>query len=55
MDISPAPRFRIWREHRHLGAVPGDTPEERMPVLIEYADRPGIERLLLSQKRSTIG
>ncbi len=45
----PAPRFRIWDEHCHLYAIPGDTPEERMAVLIECADRLGIERLLLSQ------
>jgi len=44
-----ARRFRIWDEHCHLGAVPGDTPEARMEVLIECADRLGIERLLLSQ------
>ena len=46
---APGRRFRIWDEHCHLGAVPGDTPEERMAVLIECADRLGIERLLLSQ------
>ena len=45
----PAKRFRIWDEHCHLGAVPGVTPEERIEVLIECADRLGIERLLLSQ------
>jgi predicted TIM-barrel fold metal-dependent hydrolase len=44
-----ARRFRIWDEHCHLGAVPGNTPEERMDVLIECADRHGIERLLLHQ------
>jgi len=41
--------MRIWDDHCHLGSVPGDTPEERMTVLIEAADRLGIERLLLSQ------
>jgi uncharacterized protein len=46
---APGKRFRIWDEHTHLGAVPGDTPEERMAILIECADRHGIERLLLSQ------
>ena len=45
----PPHRFRIWDEHCHLGAVPGATPEERMAVLIECADRLGIERLLVSQ------
>jgi predicted TIM-barrel fold metal-dependent hydrolase len=29
--------------------VPGDTPEERLAALVRYADRLGIERLLLSQ------
>ncbi len=48
-DPPPGRRFRIWDEHCHLGAVPGDTPEQRMAVLIECADRLGIERLLLSQ------
>jgi uncharacterized protein len=48
-DPPPARRFRVWDEHCHLGAVPGDTPEERMGVLIECANRLGIERLLLSQ------
>ncbi len=41
--------IRIWDDHCHLGSVPGDTPEERMAVLIRCADRLGIERLLLSQ------
>src|SRR6266581_1771564 len=41
--------FRIWDDHCHLGSLPGDTPEERMAVLIRAADRLGIERLLLSQ------
>ena len=48
-DAAPGRRFRVWDEHCHLGSVPGDTPEERMAVLIECADRLGIERLLLSQ------
>lgn len=42
-------RFRIWDIHSHLHAVPGDTPEARMEVLIRCADRFGIERLILSQ------
>ncbi len=29
--------------------MPGDTPEERMTALVRWADRLGIERLLLSQ------
>lgn len=40
---------RIWDVHAHLHSVPGDTPEERMEVLIQFADRLGIERLVLSQ------
>lgn len=42
-------RFRIWDAHCHLHAVPGNTPEERMEVLIRCADRLGIERLIVSQ------
>ncbi|MEO8125472.1 MAG: amidohydrolase family protein [Bryobacteraceae bacterium] len=48
-DPPPGLRFRIWDEHCHLYSVPGDTPEQRMEVLIECADRLGIERLLVSQ------
>jgi predicted TIM-barrel fold metal-dependent hydrolase len=32
-----------------LGSVPGDTPEERISALVAWADRLGIERLLVSQ------
>jgi predicted TIM-barrel fold metal-dependent hydrolase len=42
-------RMRIWDAHTHLHAVPGNTPEERMELLIRFADRLGVERLLLSQ------
>ena len=41
--------FRIWDAHSHLGSVPGNTPEERMAVLVRHMDRLGIERLILSQ------
>lgn len=41
--------FRIWDVHSHLHRVPGDTPEARMARLIQFADRLGIERLILSQ------
>jgi uncharacterized protein len=44
-----AGRTRIWDVHSHLHAVPGDTPEERIAVLIQFADRLGVERLILSQ------
>jgi predicted TIM-barrel fold metal-dependent hydrolase len=47
-SVSAAP-FRVWDDHCHLASVPGDTPEERMAVLVRCADRLGIERLLLSQ------
>jgi len=40
---------RIWDVHSHLHSVPGDTPEVRMARLIQFADRLGIERLILSQ------
>jgi predicted TIM-barrel fold metal-dependent hydrolase len=45
----PVRRFRIWDIHSHLHSVPGETPEERIEVLIRCADRLGIERLILSQ------
>lgn len=35
----------IWDLHCHLSGVPGQTPEERLRRLIEYADRMGIARL----------
>jgi predicted TIM-barrel fold metal-dependent hydrolase len=41
--------MRIWDQHSHLGAVPGDTPEERMAFLVKCMDRVGVERLILSQ------
>lgn len=41
--------MRIWDVHSHLEAVPGDTPENRMEVLVRQMDRLGIERLILSQ------
>ena len=39
----------IWDAHSHLHLVPGDTPEERMTVLIRFADRMEVERVILSQ------
>lgn len=47
--VESAQHFRIWEVHCHLHSVPGDTPEERMTVLIQFADRVGIARLILSQ------
>ena len=41
--------FRIWDVHSHLGSLPGNTPEERMAVLVGHMERLGIERLILSQ------
>src|SRR5579864_1326318 len=41
--------FRIWDDHCHLASVPGDSPEDRMTALVRWADRLGIERLLVSQ------
>jgi predicted TIM-barrel fold metal-dependent hydrolase len=37
--------MEIWDLHCHLSGVPGNTPEERLGKLIEYADRMGIARL----------
>lgn len=41
--------FRIWDVHSHLGAMSGNTPEERLELLIRHMDRLGIERVILSQ------
>jgi len=51
--LESARHFRIWDEHCHLGQIPGDTPEQRMTALVRWADRLGIERLLLSQGYDT--
>ena len=50
--VLPSPpnhSFQIWDGHSHLEALPGNTPEERMQVLVRDMDRLGIERLILSQ------
>lgn len=39
----------IWDAHSHLHRVPGETPEERITALIRFADRMGVERVVLSQ------
>jgi predicted TIM-barrel fold metal-dependent hydrolase len=39
--------LRIWDNHCHLSGVEGDTPAEKMTALLTYADRMGIERLVL--------
>jgi predicted TIM-barrel fold metal-dependent hydrolase len=35
----------IWDLHCHLAGLPGNTPQERLGRLIEFADRMGIEKL----------
>jgi predicted TIM-barrel fold metal-dependent hydrolase len=37
----------IWDVHTHLNGVDGRTPEEKMAQLIRYADRMGVERLVV--------
>ncbi|HYM10709.1 MAG TPA: amidohydrolase family protein [Bryobacterales bacterium] len=37
----------IWDLHNHLDNLPGRTPEERMAALMRFADRMGIDRLML--------
>jgi uncharacterized protein len=52
MTVKPAETyaaFRIWDVHSHLEALQGDTPEERVDILLEHMDRLGVERLILSQ------
>ena len=41
-------REMIWDAHCHLSGVPGDSSEERLSRLLEFADRMGIERLCIS-------
>jgi predicted TIM-barrel fold metal-dependent hydrolase len=41
--------IRIWDVHSHLEALPGDTAEARIEILVRHMDRLGIERLILSQ------
>jgi hypothetical protein len=43
----PGADYRIWDVHCHLARVEGSTPEERMTTLIKYADRQGIERIMV--------
>src|SRR3990172_5550104 len=37
----------IWDLHCHLSGVQGSTPEQRMSQLLRYADRMGVERLIV--------
>lgn len=37
----------IWDLHCHLSGVRGTTPEQRMSELLRYADRMGVERLVV--------
>jgi hypothetical protein len=37
----------IWDLHGHLSGVSGRTPDERMATLMQYADRMGIDRLIV--------
>jgi predicted TIM-barrel fold metal-dependent hydrolase len=37
--------LEIWDVHTHLATLPGDTPEDRLGRLLEYADRLGISRV----------
>jgi len=47
-DAAPDSRLRIWDIHCHLTDAPGATPEERITAIIQYMDRLGIERVMLS-------
>src|SRR5262245_31318475 len=38
----------IWDVHCHITSATGATPEERLTHLLQFADRLGIERLMLS-------
>ncbi len=45
MASSSDSRLEIWDAHGHLSGVSGETPAERLGVLMKYADRMGIARL----------
>lgn len=38
----------IWDLHCHLSGIDGRTPDERMARLIHYADRMGVQRMVMS-------
>ena len=39
--------LRIWDNHCHLSGIEGDTPAEKMSAMLPYANRMGIERLVI--------
>ena len=43
---SSLPEYVVWDVHGHLN-TPGDTPGERITNLLKFADRMGIERLIV--------
>jgi predicted TIM-barrel fold metal-dependent hydrolase len=43
---SSPPKYVVWDAHGHLNA-PGDTPGERIANLLKFADRMGIERVIV--------
>ena len=45
-DAPPAPP-RVWDGHCHLYPGTGDSPGGRLGTLLEYADRMGVERLVV--------
>lgn len=40
------PKYEVWDAHGHLN-IPGDTPGERIANLLVFADRMGIERVIV--------
>ncbi len=45
-SIDGHPLRMIWDLHCHLNGVPGETVEERIANLFEYADRMKVDRLV---------
>lgn len=39
--------MKIWDLHAHIAPLPGRTPEEKMAQLMAYADRMGVERVVI--------
>src|SRR5687768_1657852 len=47
-SLQTAGTVQVWDLHCHITSATGSTPEERAASLLEFADRLGINRLMLS-------
>jgi hypothetical protein len=46
--VTPSAPGPIWDAHCHLTSLEGETPEDRFTQLLKFADRLGVERVVLS-------